>query len=93
MANLSSVAGGAARCRADIEPAMGPDSALRLTGVRKAFGANVAVDGINLDVRPGEFYALLGPNGAGKTTTPTDDRRVAAAGCRADQHLRCRCRA
>ena len=28
-----------------------------------------AVDGLNLTVRSGEFYALLGPNGAGKTTT------------------------
>jgi ABC-2 type transport system ATP-binding protein len=49
--------------------ASAPMSALRLSGVRKTFGATVAVDGINLDVRPGEFYALLGPNGAGKTTT------------------------
>jgi ABC-2 type transport system ATP-binding protein len=46
-----------------------PTSALHLTGVRKAFGPTVAVDGINLNVQPGEFYALLGPNGAGKTTT------------------------
>jgi ABC-2 type transport system ATP-binding protein len=29
----------------------------------------VALDGIDLDVRPGEFFGLLGPNGAGKTTT------------------------
>jgi ABC-2 type transport system ATP-binding protein len=36
--------------------------------VRKAFG-KPAVDGLNLTVRAGEFYALLGPNGAGKTTT------------------------
>ena len=42
---------------------------LTLSGVRKTFGAAVAVDHINLTVRPGEFYALLGPNGAGKTTT------------------------
>ncbi len=44
-------------------------SALRLSGVRKSFGKSVAVAGIDLDLRPGEFYALLGPNGAGKTTT------------------------
>jgi ABC-2 type transport system ATP-binding protein len=43
--------------------------ALCLTGLRKSFGSAAAVDGIDLTVRPGEFYALLGPNGAGKTTT------------------------
>jgi ABC-2 type transport system ATP-binding protein len=37
-------------------------------GVTKSF-AKRAVDGIDLTVQPGEFYALLGPNGAGKTTT------------------------
>ena len=44
-------------------------SALMLSGIRKTFGAAVAVDRIDLDVRPGELYALLGTNGAGKTTT------------------------
>ncbi len=43
--------------------------ALALSGVRKTFGAAVAVDRMDLVVQPGEFYALLGPNGAGKTTT------------------------
>jgi ABC-2 type transport system ATP-binding protein len=42
--------------------------ALRLVGLRKNFG-RPAVDGLDLLVRRGEFYALLGPNGAGKTTT------------------------
>ena len=42
--------------------------ALRLVGLRKQFGRH-AVDGLDLLVRRGEFYALLGPNGAGKTTT------------------------
>jgi ABC-2 type transport system ATP-binding protein len=42
--------------------------ALRLAGLRKDFG-RPAVDGLDLLVRRGEFYALLGPNGAGKTTT------------------------
>ena len=41
--------------------------ALRLVGLRKHFG-RPAVDGLDLLVRRGEFYALLGPNGAGKTT-------------------------
>ena len=42
--------------------------ALRLAGLRKHFG-RPAVDGLDLSVRRGEFFALLGPNGAGKTTT------------------------
>ena len=42
--------------------------ALEITGLRKSFG-RPAVDGLDLSVRPGEFYMLLGPNGAGKTTT------------------------
>ena len=42
--------------------------ALRLVGLRKHFG-RPAVDGLDLTVHRGEFYALLGPNGAGKTTT------------------------
>ena len=45
-----------------------PLPALRLAGLRKDFG-RPAVDGLDLVVRRGEFYALLGPNGAGKTTT------------------------
>ena len=42
--------------------------ALEVRGLRKAFD-RPAVDGLDLAVRAGEFYALLGPNGAGKTTT------------------------
>ncbi len=54
-----------------------PD-ALRLKELRKNFSqknpdpktaSKAAVDGLDLAIRPGEFYALLGPNGAGKTTT------------------------
>ena len=48
---------------------MKPDApALALTGLSKNFG-RPAVDGLDLTVARGEFYALLGPNGAGKTTT------------------------
>jgi len=43
--------------------------ALLLRSLRKSFGASVAVNNLDLNVRAGEFYALLGPNGAGKTTT------------------------
>jgi ABC-2 type transport system ATP-binding protein len=42
--------------------------ALEIKGLKKSFG-RPAVDGLDLKVRPGEFYMLLGPNGAGKTTT------------------------
>ncbi|MFT4039252.1 MAG: ABC transporter ATP-binding protein [Thermomicrobiales bacterium] len=42
--------------------------ALRLRGLRKQFGGVVAVDGVDLDVAPGEFLTLLGPSGSGKTT-------------------------
>jgi len=44
-------------------------AALRLRGLRKAYGDVVAVDGVDLDASAGECFALLGPNGAGKTTT------------------------
>jgi putative spermidine/putrescine transport system ATP-binding protein len=39
-----------------------------LEGVRKTFGDVVAVDGVDLEVREGEFFSLLGPSGCGKTT-------------------------
>jgi lipooligosaccharide transport system ATP-binding protein len=42
---------------------------LHLAGVRKAYGGNEVVKGIDLELTPGECYGLLGPNGAGKTTT------------------------
>ena len=45
-----------------------PPLALDIRGLTKRF-ERPAVDGLDLAVREGEFYALLGPNGAGKTTT------------------------
>jgi ABC-2 type transport system ATP-binding protein len=43
-------------------------SAIAASGLRKAFGDKVVLDGIDLDVREGTVFSLLGPNGAGKTT-------------------------
>src|SRR5215203_630482 len=42
---------------------------LTLTNVRKRYGPLVAVDGLSLEIHPGEIFGLLGPNGAGKSTT------------------------
>ena len=44
-------------------------AAVNLASLTKSFGELTAVDGLNLDIRPGEVVAFLGPNGAGKTTT------------------------
>lgn len=42
---------------------------LELRSLRKEFAGQVAVDGIDLSIREGEFVSLLGPSGSGKTTT------------------------
>ena len=42
---------------------------LEVKGLRKAYGAAVAVDGVDITVEKGEIFGLLGPNGAGKTST------------------------
>ncbi|MFC5823900.1 ABC transporter ATP-binding protein [Nonomuraea insulae] len=46
----------------------GSDAAVGLNGLRKEFGPVTAVDGIDLEIRDGEFFAMLGPSGSGKTT-------------------------
>jgi ABC-2 type transport system ATP-binding protein len=45
------------------------NSAIAVSGLRKAFKDKTVLDGIDLDVRAGTVFSLLGPNGAGKTTT------------------------
>jgi ABC-2 type transport system ATP-binding protein len=42
--------------------------AIKVRGLRKSYGQQVVLDGIDLDVPAGTVFALLGPNGAGKTT-------------------------
>jgi len=42
---------------------------IRVTNLTKTFGKVMAVNEVNLEVRPGEIFGFLGPNGAGKTTT------------------------
>jgi ABC-2 type transport system ATP-binding protein len=44
-------------------------SVIQVSGVRKTYGAMVAVDGVSFEVNDGEIFGLIGPNGAGKTTT------------------------
>ena len=45
------------------------DNVIEARGLLKLYGAQRAVDAIDLDIRRGEIFGLLGPNGAGKTTT------------------------
>lgn len=52
-----------------LEQAKAAGLSLLLRGLRKTYADVVAVDGVDLEVTPGECFGLLGPNGAGKTTT------------------------
>jgi ABC-type Fe3+/spermidine/putrescine transport system ATPase subunit len=74
--------------------------AVRLEGVEKRYGDVVAVAGIDLDVRDGEFFSMLGPSGSGKTTTlrmiagfepPTSGRIWLQSGSSATTSDRARC--
>ena len=47
---------------------MSDDAILRVENLRKSYGDVVALNGVDLDMHPGEVVGLLGPNGAGKTT-------------------------
>jgi ABC-2 type transport system ATP-binding protein len=64
------------------------EPAVRCTDLRHSFGTTLAVDGVDLEIHPGEVFGLLGPNGAGKTTTlrmittllPTEPGRITVSG-------------
>ncbi|MFN8629978.1 MAG: ABC transporter ATP-binding protein [Chloroflexota bacterium] len=58
-----------------------PDALVAGRGLRRSFGEVRAVDGVTLEVRPGEAYGLVGPDGAGKTTT----MRLLVGALRADE--------
>jgi ABC-2 type transport system ATP-binding protein len=45
------------------------DATVEVSGLRKRFGATVALDGMTFSVRPGQVTGFVGPNGAGKSTT------------------------
>ncbi len=47
---------------------MNPDPVLRVTDLKKSYGAIKAVDGVSFEVLPGEIFGVIGPNGSGKTT-------------------------
>jgi len=64
-------------------------SAIVCNGLRRVFDGLVAVDGLDIDIAPGEIFGLVGPDGAGKTTTmrmltgilPPTGGRAVVAGC------------
>ena len=68
--------------------ALGTSVAIRVSGLRRSYGKQLVLDGIDLEVAAGTVFALLGPNGAGKTTTvnilstliPADGGEVQVAG-------------
>jgi putative spermidine/putrescine transport system ATP-binding protein len=68
------VSGGGTTIDAQSEHPSSPEdqcstAAVHLRGIRKTYGEVVAIEGLSLEVLPGEFFTMLGPSGSGKTTT------------------------
>jgi len=64
-------AGGAPRDGAanrTAQPVTAVRPAIRIANLQKSFGALLAVDGVSVDIEPGEFFMIVGPSGCGKTT-------------------------
>ncbi|BCB84271.1 hypothetical protein Psuf_015840 [Phytohabitans suffuscus] len=61
---------------------------IQARGLVKRFGDFTAVDGIDVDVRPGEAFGFLGPNGAGKSSTMRSTSSSSSSG-RAARSSRC----
>lgn len=52
----------------EVETPRATGTSVSVTGLRKSYGSNQAVEDLDLDVRSGELFGVLGPNGAGKST-------------------------
>ena len=59
------------------------EATIEVRGLRKRYGATLALDGMTFTVSPGEITGFVGPNGAGKSTTMRVDSRARCASTKA----------